>query len=75
MTGEAGCVSSASLEQQVLVRLLRQHVGRLGDGTQLGQAGRDLLLCPFPELLLLLLDLFQPGRGHSDRCFRAKSKI
>lgn len=60
MMGEVGV---CSLEQQVLIRLLRQHVGRLCDGTQLSQAGGDLLFCPFPELLLLLLDLLQPVRG------------
>ena len=54
---------AASLEQHVLVHLLRQHVAGLRDGTQLSQARRDLQLGPFPELLLLLLDLFQPGAG------------
>ena len=58
-----GEVGVRSLEQQVLIHLLRQHVGRLCDGTQLSQALCDLLFCPFPELLLLLLDLLQPGRG------------
>lgn len=54
---------STSLEQQVFISLLCQHVGGLCDGTQRCQAGSDLKLCPFPELLLLLLDLLQPGRG------------
>lgn len=52
---------SASLKQEVFIRLLRQHVGGLSDGTQLGQALSDLQLRPFPQLLLLLLDLLQPG--------------
>lgn len=50
----------SSLEQQVLVGLLRQHVGRLRDGPQLSKAFGDFQLRPFPELLLLLLDLLQP---------------
>lgn len=57
--------SGASFEQQVFVRLLRQHVGRLGDGTQSGQASGDLQLRPLPELLLLLLNLLQPGRAEN----------
>lgn len=54
----------SSLKQQVFVIFLRQHVRRLRDGTQLGQAGLDLTFCPLSELLLLLLDLLQPGAGH-----------
>lgn len=49
-----------SLEQQVLVGFLRQHVGRLSDGAQLGQTGGNLLLRPLPHLLLFLLDFLQP---------------
>lgn len=51
----------ASLKQQVLVRLLGQHVGRLGDRTESGQAGGDLELRLLPQLLLLLLNFLQPG--------------
>lgn len=53
---------SASLEEEVFIRLLCQHVGRLCDGTKLSQASSDLQVGLFPELLLLLLDLLQPGR-------------
>lgn len=72
MMGEVGG-RLPSLEQQVFVRLLRQHVGGLCDGTQLSQAGSNLQFCPLPELLLLLLDLLQPGEGgniFSDRRLR-----
>lgn len=58
-------LQSASFEQHVFVRLLRQNVGRLCDGTQSGQASSDLQLGPFPELLLLLLNLLQPGRAEN----------
>lgn len=60
-----------SLKQQVLVRLLCQNVGRLGDGTQLSQAGGDLQLRPLPGLLLLLLDLLQPGKRGEGEWFSA----
>lgn len=53
----------ASLEEEVLVRLLRQHVGRFCDGAQRRQPGRNLLLRSLPQLLLLLLDLLEPGEG------------
>lgn len=57
-----------SLKEEVFVRLLRQHVGRLCDGTELSQASGDLQVRPFPELLLLLLDLLQPGRVALHQC-------
>lgn len=51
----------ASFKEEVFIRLLRQHVGRLCDGAQLSQTGGNLQLGLFPELLLLFLDLLQPG--------------
>lgn len=53
---------TTSFKEEVFIRLLRQHVGGLGDGTELSQTGGDLQLSLFPELLLLFLDLLQPGR-------------
>lgn len=52
---------STSLKEEVFVRLLCQHVSRLCDGTELSQASGDLQVGLFSELLLLLLDLLQPG--------------
>lgn len=60
---------SASLKEEVLVRLLCQHVGRLCDGTELSQASGNLQVGLFPELLLLLLDLLQPGRVVIHQCY------
>ena len=53
-----------SLKQHVFVLLLHQHVGGLCDGAQRRQPCRNLLLRPLTELLLLLLDLLQPGGGY-----------
>lgn len=52
---------SVSFKEEVFIRLLRQHVGGLCDGTEQSQTGGDLQLGLFPELLLLFLDLLQPG--------------
>ena len=60
---------NASLKQEVFIRLLGQHIGGLCDGTQFSQPGGNLQFRPFPELLFLLLDLLQPGRGGYCQCW------